>query len=255
MSEGSAPWRALEDHAPGASSPGEEAGRARPAYPIWAVGLGAAALLFGATIVLIVGAGRGSVVVDGASTVRLSADPDAGQPGRSGGGMPGPGSTGSPTGLIIVDVEGAVVRTGIVRLPEGSRVADAVQAAGGFGPRVAVERVGQVLNLAAVLRDGDQVVVPSRDDPIAALASPGPGGVGGSGSSGGSGSGASPGRINLNTASASELDTLPGIGPVTAGKIIAARSEQPFVSLEDLASRKVIGAATLEKIRDLVVVR
>jgi len=119
-------------------------------------------------------------------------------------------------------------------------------------PRVAANRVGRELNLAALLRDGDQVVVPSRDDGGAAAGS---GGGGSGGSSGPSGAQAGSGPIDLNRATASELDALPGIGPVTANKIIAAREERPFASVDDLRSRKVLGAATFDKIKDLVVVR
>jgi competence protein ComEA len=188
-----------------------------------------------------VSGGQGSVAVEsGGATANggASADPAA------------LGASGAVRGELVVDVQGAVLRPGVVRLPAGARVADAIAAAGGYGPRVAVERVGQVLNLAAALHDGDQVVVPSRDDPVAGSAAPGGGGFSGGGASTGSG-----GLVDLNRATASELDALPGIGPVTAAKIIAARDEQPFASLDDVRTRKVLGAATLEKIKDLVVVR
>ena len=94
------------------------------------------------------------------------------------------------------------------------------------------------------MRDGDRIVVPARDDPPA----------GGAGASGGDG-GASGGLVNLNAATASELDELPGIGPKTAQKIIDARAEKPFASVDELKDRKIVGSATFEKLRDLVTVR
>jgi competence protein ComEA len=153
---------------------------------------------------------------------------------------------------VVVDVQGAVARPGVQRLPTGSRIGDAIVAAGGFGPRVAAERVGRELNLAALLRDGDHVFVPSRDDPGGPTGSTRPSGSSGSS---GSASGAGSGPIDLNHATASELDALPGIGPVTANKIVAARDERPFASVDELRSRKIVGAATYDRIKDLVVVR
>ena len=188
--------------------------------------------------------GRGTIGVEGASAV-IDGVADGPSPAA-------PGASTGARGVLVVDVQGAVARPGVIHLPTGSRVGDAIAAAGGFGPRVAADRVGRELNLAALLRDGDQVVVPSRDDGGAVAAS-GAGGPGGS--SGPSGAQAGSGPIDLNRATASELDALPGIGPVTANKIIAAREERPFASVDDLRSRKVLGAATFDKIKDLVVVR
>jgi competence protein ComEA len=139
--------------------------------------------------------------------------------------------------LLVVDVEGAVVHPGIIELPAGSRVADAVEAAGGYAPEADLAAAAAQVNLAAILRDGQQIVVPV---------------IGATAGSGGSGSGTGGGLVNLNTASAEELDALPGIGPVTVDKILAAREEQPFGSLDELVTRKVLTNAQLDKVRDLV---
>ena len=148
---------------------------------------------------------------------------------------------------LVVDVQGAVLKPGVQRLPAGSRVGDAIAAAGGYGPRVDAERAAAELNLAAPVADGDRIVVPARGDPAS--------GAGGS-DGGADGGGGSEGRlVDLNTASESELDALPGVGPVTVGKILDARAERPFASVDELRERKIVGAATFEKLRDLVTVR
>jgi competence protein ComEA len=137
--------------------------------------------------------------------------------------------------LLVVDVEGAVLRPGIFELPAGSRVADAIEAAGGYGPDADLAAAAAQVNLAALLHDGQQLVVPTL-------------GV----ASGGSGGGEAGGLVNLNSASPEALDALPGIGPVTVQKIVAARSEQPFASLEEMVTRKVLTTSQVDKIRDLV---
>jgi len=101
---------------------------------------------------------------------------------------------------------------------------------------VNLEAAAAGLNLAAALADGQQIVVP----------------VAGSGPAAGDGPGE--GLVNLNTADAAALDALPGIGPVTVQKILAARTEQPFGTLDELVERKVLTASQLDKIRDLVTV-
>lgn len=138
--------------------------------------------------------------------------------------------------LLVVDVEGAVVRPGIIELPAGSRVADAIQAAGGYAPDADLVAAAAQVNLAAILRDGQQVVIP----------------LVGEANAGGSGDGSDGGLVDLNTASPDVLDALPGIGPVTVQKIVAARDEQPFASLEEMVTRKVLTNAQVDKIRDLV---
>ena len=140
---------------------------------------------------------------------------------------------------LVVDVEGAVMRPGIIELPARSRVADAVEAVGGYSPEVDLAAAAAKVNLAALVRDGQQIMVPSID------ATPASGGPGGGGGSAG-------GLVDLNSASPEALDALPGIGPVTVQKIVAARAEQPFGTFEELVTRKVMTNAQLDKIRDLV---
>jgi competence protein ComEA len=137
----------------------------------------------------------------------------------------------------VIDIEGGVNEPGIHRLPAGSRVADALAAAGGYADSADLGAAAASLNLAAELVDGQQIVVPVIG------VDPDPDAGGGDG-----------GLVNLNRATRSELEALPGIGPVTAGKIISARSEQPFATLDELVSRDVLTARQLEQIADLVTV-
>jgi competence protein ComEA len=146
---------------------------------------------------------------------------------------------------VMVDINGAVEAPGLYSLPAGSRVGDAIEAAGGYSPAVDLEAAAARLNLAARLADGDKVHVPRRGEPPAPTASL---------TDGAPGSGSAGALIDVNNADQRLLETLPGIGPVTAGKIIAARSETPFSTVDDLLARKVVGPATFEKIRALVIV-
>ena len=201
----------------------------------------AAALAVGA-FVLAFGAGSaGAVVVEGASSFEpiASAGHLAAAPSEHAGGP-----------LLVVEIVGAVAHPGVFRLPADSRVGDLLSAAGGFGPRVDTGRATRELNLAAPLHDGDQVRVPSRDDAAEPATPSGhPSAVGGSTSK----APAVPaGPISLNRATAGELDTLPGVGPATAAKIIASREEKPFATVQDLRTRKLVGEKTFDKLKALV---
>ena len=148
------------------------------------------------------------------------------------------------SGTIFVDVEGAVAQPGIRELPAGSRVADAIAAAGGYAPDADLEGASGAINLAQPLTDGQQVQVPRVGEaqaPPAGSEPPASGGGGGGGPTGG--------LVNLNTATPEELEALPGIGAVTVQKIVAARQERPFISLEDAVERGVIHRGQLEDIR------
>jgi competence protein ComEA len=140
-------------------------------------------------------------------------------------------------GVIVVDVGGAVLEPGLHELSEGDRVADAIAAAGGYGARVDLAATTGTLNLAEPLVDGSKVVVPE---------------LGTDGTDGTVVSGVDDGRIDLNTADQAALESLPGIGPVTAGKILAARSEQPFAAAEELLDRGIVGESVYEDIVELV---
>jgi competence protein ComEA len=138
------------------------------------------------------------------------------------------------TTAIYVHILGEVANPGLYELRDGDRAVDAVAAAGGF---TEVADAGGV-NLARFVSDGEQIVVPAvGENPASAP------GV------------ASDGRINLNTADAAALDTLPGVGPSTAAKILAWREQNGrFESIEDLLDVGGIGEAKLEALRDLVTV-
>jgi competence protein ComEA len=237
------PWRVLEVPE-NAGTPPEPEIRASGAPPpdarrgVALAALGITALVAAAVAAFLILAGprQGTLVLDG----------EAARPAVTGAGV---GSFAPDAALVagqglVIDVAGAVLRPGVYHLPAGSRVADAIAAAGGFGPRVDAP-AAQALNLAAPLTDGAQVRVPSRDD--AAGRGAGPSGTG-------SGGAASGGPVDLNTATSAELDALPGVGPVTAGKIIASREERPFSAVDDLQARKLVGASTFAKLAGLVTV-
>jgi competence protein ComEA len=224
--------------------PSEASAAGRPLAAVFTPGqlaIGAGILVALAGIALAVVLAQGGL----AGTVTL--DPADGHPIGS---AAGPAASAFVSGAVVVDVAGAVLRPGVYHLAAGSRIGDAIAAAGGYSPRVAAEIVGRSLNLAAVVHDGDLIMVPSRDDPAAGSSSA----TGGGGSGGGGAGSAGGAPIDLNRASAEALDALPGIGPVTAAKIIASRTDAPFASVDDLLSRKLVGQKVFDQIKALVTV-
>jgi len=135
----------------------------------------------------------------------------------------------------MVDVVGAIAHPGVVRLPSGSRVLDALLAAGGMTGEADLF----ALNKAALLRDGMRIYVPRPGEAIPA------------------GSAASPAetKINVNAATAAELDALPGVGPATAAAIVRSRATKPFASVDELQTRGLLSPRELAALRDLVSVR
>ena len=152
------------------------------------------------------------------------------------------GSVAPASGTIVVDVEGAVAAPGIRELAAASRIADAIEAAGGYAADADLAAAASV-NLAQPLTDGQQVRVP-RVGEAAVAAAP-------SALAGGGGGPAANGQVNLNTATPEELEALPGIGEVTVQKLVAARQERPFTSLQDAVDRGVMNRGQLEDIQGL----
>lgn len=152
-------------------------------------------------------------------------------------GSPPVGEVAQTSSTVVVSVVGPVARPGLVSLPAGARVADAVAAAGGFLPEADPASV----NLAAVVTDGEQIAIGLPGAPAA--------------SRGGGPPSPSGGRVHLNTATAAELDSLPGIGPVLAERIVAYRdAEGPFRSVDQLDDVPGIGPTIAAELADLVVV-
>jgi competence protein ComEA len=138
-------------------------------------------------------------------------------------------------GAVKVQVSGAVANPGVYDLTAGDRVEQAVASAG--GPTADADLAA--VNLAAKVKDEMRVVVPTARAPVKALSAP-----------------ARTGLVDLNTASSAELESLPGIGPVTAGRILGHRATNgPFGSVDDLLAARLLSATTLERIRPMVEVR
>lgn len=149
--------------------------------------------------------------------------------------MPSPTPAPTPAPLILVDVVGAVAKPGVVRLPAGSRVLDALLAAGGMTGDADLF----ALNKAAPLRDGARIYVPHPGEVVPA---------------GSLGSDAER-KLDLNAATAAELEGLPGIGPATAVRIVHSRDERRFARVEELQTRGLVPPKVLADVRDLVTVR
>jgi competence protein ComEA len=146
-----------------------------------------------------------------------------------------PAPTRSPEPLIVVDVAGAVVRPGVYRLAAGARIADALSAAGGATGDADLG----ALNKAAPVRDGQRVYVPRPGETVPA---------------GSAGSDAQL-KIDVNRATAAELEALPGIGPTTAARIVRSRGGHPFTRIEELQTRGLVTARVFADIKDMVTTR
>lgn len=143
-----------------------------------------------------------------------------------------PAPTRTPEPHLVVDVSGAVAHPGVYRLPGGSRVVDALLAAGGMTGEADLA----ALNKAAPVRDGQRIYVPRPGEAVPA------------------GSAAAEGqlKLDLNRATASELESLPGIGPATAARIVRSRNSRPFARVEELQTRGLVSARVFGDIRELV---
>lgn len=138
----------------------------------------------------------------------------------------------TPDPVLVVDVAGAVANPGVYRLTAGARVADALVAAGGM----TAEADLFALNKAAPVRDGQRIYVPRPGETVAA-----------------------PGaeaqlKVDINRATAAELESLPGVGPSTAAKIIRSRNGRPFAKIEELQTRGLVTARVFADVRDLITV-
>ncbi|MCS6582225.1 ComEA family DNA-binding protein [Curtobacterium citreum] len=226
----------------------------------------AAVVVVVAVVVVLVGAlaaggggpgGAGGVVVRGAPTAGAA----SGGPSPSAGASAGAAPSAPGAGRVMVHVLGAVRRSGVVELPASSRVGEALERAGGATDDADLDR----LNLARVLTDGERLYVPRVGQqevpealgPVADGAAAGPTAGAGAGAGSGGGSAGTGGEgaavVDLNTADQTVLETLPGIGPGLAGRIIAWRDEHGrFTAVEDLLDVSGIGDVRFAELRDRV---
>jgi competence protein ComEA len=143
---------------------------------------------------------------------------------------------------IVVDISGAVKKSGVYKIAKDSRLEDVVNAAGGLGADVNQEYISKYLNMAQKLSDGMKIYIPFEGEQGIMQAGSSAGGV--------AGVSTTPGKINVNSSSQSELEALSGVGPVTASKIISGR---PYQKIEDLLNNKVVSKSVFEKIKDSLV--
>jgi competence protein ComEA len=211
-----------------AEPPGEELAASRGLRGRWGIELPAGVGLVAVAVIAVVGALAWGWYAR-AKPVSLAAPIVAATPI-----LPTVAPSATAAAELVVDVTGRVGRPGIVRLPEGSRVVDAIRAAGGARQRRDLRSV----NLARVLVDGEQIVV--GGSAAAAAAAP-------------AGTAPAPAVVDLNTADATALDTLPGIGPVLAQRIVDYRTQHGrFTDITELEDVSGIGDATFADLRDLV---
>lgn len=167
-------------------------------------------------------------------------------------------------GVVICDVSGEVNSPQVVELPEGSRIDDAINAAGGLTEKADITNI----NRAAVVNDGDKILIPAKGADVSATQAASPGAAGQTGgqaqqpvqssagaAQSGAGAGAQAGMININSADTTQLQTITGVGPVTAQKIIDYRTQNgAFKKIEDLTNVSGIGEKTFEKMKDQICV-
>lgn len=151
---------------------------------------------------------------------------------------------------IHVDIEGAVLKPGVYQVEEGSMITSALSSAGGLSAGADRDWISKNMNLAAKLTDGGKIYIPSVNEATVGKATTNLSDLSNLSDTSNL-LGVTTGKVNVNTANQAELEGLPGVGPVTAGKIILNR---PYQLPDELKSKKAVGSALFEKIKDLIVV-